>query len=340
MSNNTRASYLLLAGMMTITLLFSCNSDDDQLGFSSLLPYNPDKHMYGTLQFQDGTRWERWEVAIDLATGRLDSIPGTKEDSGSITSPNGTKDLTAFNTNKRIYIDLDKNLVVQDLDTAEETVIEITDTASGASVLFPQYVRFAASEEELFLIDTDDTVWFIDLLTEEVEKTAIQLPIPSGAYLSNVYYIAATDDFLYSTNSSAINSGTITNLHFYDLGSETVIQSATITESFGLVPSSTPGQFYFLQIPTEDTGFRLVELQVNPGQLMLAEISDADLAIDELTLYTQTTHTATNSYVCRGGSNNLEDLSNTLYIIDLDSGDLIDEVVLEVDGILSKLAGE
>ena len=323
-----------------IVLLVGCNTDDDQLDFSSLLPYNPDKHLYGTIQFPVGNTWEAWEVVIDPSSGRLDTLAGTKVSGGSFSYPVGTKNLTAFGRNQRIYLDIEERLVVQDLETGEKTMIELRDAGTSESVIFPQYLRFGTNEDELFLIDTDKTVWSIDLLSETVEKTSTRLPVPEGGNLSNVFYLPVLDHFLFSSNSTAFNAGTVTDLLLYDLSTGTITNSMTIPESFGLAQDAGGDGFYFLQIPGEDTGFRLMEFRINAGQMELIQLSDADLPIDELSLYAQTIHTATNSYICRGGSNSIEMPSNTLYSIDLDSGNLTDEVVLEEDGILLKLVGE
>lgn len=336
-----RAPQILILSLVAVSVLLGCHLDDDQA--VSILPYNSQEHVYGTMSIDNGNATNKWEVVIDPRTGNVDTIPGTRVFGGGISFPLGTKNLNDFGNNRRIYIDIQRDLIIQDLETFATTIIELKDEGINRYVLNPQYLRFGSSTDELYLIDTDRSVWQIDLLAAEnsVQKTELVLPLASGAYLSHFFYLADANEYVYTTNTSATNAGTINELVLYDPEQDMIIETQTIDESFGLVQHpDDENAFYFLQLPNGDEGFRLMALTVNGSALQLEQRSSADLPIDELSIYMQTIHTASHTYICRGGPSQFDMPTNTLYGIDLDSGELITQANLKIEGLLRKLAGE
>jgi hypothetical protein len=331
---------LLFLTVTTITLFSACGDDDAAPGISSLLPYDASEHIYATLRIDDVNEWE---AVVSPATGQFDTLPGTYRSVGSISFPNGTKRLSAFLGNKRIFISeiYDSELYIQDLETLDYEVLELKETDGGSTVIFPQFLRFGANEDELYLLDTDGSVWKIHLQNKEVEKILADILPTNNEYVSNFYYLKSDDKFLVSTNDAAINAGTMTNLYLVDAETDSVLTTTEITETFGLVQHpDSPNNFYCLQVPNDDAGFRLWEIQVQGESINTGQKSSSDLPIDELSIYIQTIHTATDSYICRGGSNSFDNPTNTLYTIDLTSGELAGETDFFDSAFFVKMAGE
>jgi hypothetical protein len=85
---------------------------------------------------------------------------------------------------------------------------------------------------------------------------------------------------------------------------------------------------------------RLMELNLSGGQFQVMSKSTSDLAIDNLSGYLQTIHSATDSYICRGGSSSGEMPIKIFYKIDLTTGELVNEVTLTDAGLLISLSAE
>ncbi len=83
-----------------------------------------------------------------------------------------------------------------------------------------------------------------------------------------------------------------------------------------------------------------MKIEMATSGIEVTEVSQTDLPIDNLAVYLQTIHTASNTYIIRSGPATLDNPSNTLYSIDLNTGELLRGVALPDAGFLLKLAGE
>ena len=146
------------------------------------------------------------------------------------------------------------------------------------------------------------------------------------------------------TNNNAVNDYTGENLFLFNPelpDSTAVISTTAISRGFGFVQHPVEkDNIYFIQATQDNKGFRLMKIEMNGDGINVSEISTTDLLINNMSLYLQTIHTASNTYILRGGSNSIETPSNTLYTIDLNNGNLMCEVEIEETGFLLKLAIE
>ena len=338
----TQIHYWITIGVIGVLALSACS--DDEAGpldsCEDISDYNANDHIYATILLDD---LEEWEIIINPLTAEMDFVEGTNMQGGSLSSPVGARNLTAFSRNQRIFVDeVPKNqLVIQDLETLVYTDFELRDTSAALSPINLQFMRFGANETEVYLIDTDYSIWKVDLDNQITEKIIDRIPLEAGIYISDFFYEKNSGNFLLTTNSIAINSGTTTNLVLFDPASEEIIQEKDIQEVFGLVFHAQSNALFCLQAPNSSEGFRLMKIQTDGlTSINVSQISETDLAIDELSLYAQTIHTTSNSYVCRGGPNTIGNLVNNIYSIDLSSGLFKSSEELCKTGTILKLAGE
>ena len=342
MNSKTKTLTLNLALLILMLSIISCNNDEDPIpcdeeSFVSL-EYDPLKHIYGTSVAIGG---EQWEIIIDPILGQFDTIPGTKRLTGGLSYPIGTTRLFSFENNQRIFIgDQNNELIIQDLTTSDYTTIDLKDATTSQSIIFPQFIIFGNTENQLFILDTDKSLWEVDIQNNLVEKIIEKMVAANNVYISDILYVKGSDDFILTTTMSAINDPISRELMLYDNDIDSIINVKPIEGSFGFTQFPNEDTFYFLQTPTTQEGFRLMELKIVGEQFQITPKSTSDLAIDNLSGYLQTIHSATNSYICRGGSNSLETPTNFLYNIDLTTGELVNESTLTDANILLNLSSE
>lgn len=94
----TLQNFLLFLCLASLFLITSCKKEHI---IDLPLKYDPAVHVYGTMDYPyDG----RWEIIIDVQTGDWDSIPEASENEGGYNFPLGTKALTDFSGNKKLYL--------------------------------------------------------------------------------------------------------------------------------------------------------------------------------------------------------------------------------------------
>ncbi len=327
---------LFVLVVLTVLGVSSCKKDNlDTTG----LPYNPDKHIYGKVQFN---QTEEYEVVIDPISGIFDTIAGTRRAAGSLSLPVGTKSLHSFENDHRFFIDEEASLFrlfFQNLESlAYGNITMIDQDNPSKKVNSAQYLTFGATENEIYLFDADKSIWKINLQDGSAHQRFTHEIFPDDFTPKAVLYVNQGDDLLFVQDASS--SADVTKLILFDQASATILDQQDISGAFGFVKYPKEDRFYFLEIPDGTEGFRLMELKTSGETLNVQAKSDKDLPIDELSPYLQTIHTATNTYICRGGSNSIENSTNTLYSISLETGALTNEAVLYDSGILLNLAGE
>lgn len=311
---------------------------------ASVLPYRASAHIYGTFgQIDNGF----WEVVIDPATGHYEKLVASEETLTARSPRVGAFALTAFERNELIYGSPPSRLAalsVQDLETFEISDIALRDTLLGQSMVFPQLLRFGASQNEVFLMDTDRSIWHIDLDSRAVRKVHDGLPVPAGGYVCHFFHRSSDGHFLVMTNEVASNAYTADKIHVINPAlpnPKATLSTTTIPSGFGFLQHPVDRDaIYYIQRAQSDKGFRLMKITMSAGGMNISEISQTDLPIENLSPYLQTIHTATNTYILRGGSSSLDAPSNVLYSIDLNNGKLVREVPIRDAGFLLKLAGE
>ncbi len=334
--NQLFAKALSVLILFIIMVVSSCKKDNLD---PTVLPYNPDKHIYGKVQFYGAGEYE---VVIDPISGLFDTIPETRRGSGGISLPIGTTNLIGFSGKERLFIDdisFLPRLFFQDLDAFGYFDIPLLDeNIPDEKVISAQYMSFGISEDEIHLIDTDKSIWRIDLTNSKVNQIFNDSIFPNDYTPRAVLYVNQGDDLLFIQD--AASSAGMTKLILFDQETASILDQQEIEGAFGFVKYPNEDRFYFLKIPGGTEGFRLMELKVSSGAMSIQEKSTTGLAIDNLSLYLQTIHTASNTYICRGGSSSIENPTNTLYSISLEDGILLNEVTLEDSGTLLNLAGE
>ena len=151
--NNTLSLSFILILFSMFLLFNSCKGDDPVLPPSS---YDPAKTIYGTRTLD---RTENTECIIDIETGQFTVIPQTVEQNANLNPPFGTKQLTDFAGNKRIYVDgVNQNLIVQDLSTFESTSIEVIDPETNIKNTAIKFLNFGATKNEIFALSAQRRV--------------------------------------------------------------------------------------------------------------------------------------------------------------------------------------
>jgi len=335
--------YLRILSLITIfsLLIVGCSHENeiDPEEVESILPYDSSKHIYGVFGVNNG---DKWEVVIDPVTGKLDRIPETKEIFGGVSGYIGSKDLTSFDRNERIYIPTadDTKLILQNLDNFEITTIDLTDMSLNKTVVFPKLIRFGKDQNEIYLLDTDDSLWKIDLDSQVVTRVHDRIPVSDNKAIFNFFYIESTGNFLCNIKGDGENDKLII-FNPQAPNSSAFITTNYIASGFGFVQHPIDrDKFYYIQRLSNNKGYRLMYVEVVEDQIFVSQKSVADLPIENLSTYLQTIHSATNTYILRAGSNNIDSPSNNLYSINLNTGVLVNEVDLKEVGFISKLAGE
>lgn len=322
-------------------IVFGCsdNNADESQETVPLLPYDAANHIYGSFGI-----WgqDRWEVVIDPSTGQLDKITETSELFGGFSGSLGTQELTSFERNERIFIPTanDSVLILQNLESFESTTIELTDLSKGKTVIFPQIIRFGKDQNEIYLLDTDKSLWKINLENKEVTIVHIGIPAANQNTIVNFFYIESTGNFLCILNGNSENDEIV--IFNPEAPNSTMFEATTsISTGFGFVQHPIDkNKIYYVQQPDDSIGFRLMRIQVDEDKISVSQLSSTDLKIDNLSYYLQTIHSTNNTYILRGGSTSFDSPSNTLYSVNLNTGILVNEIELKEVGHILKLAGE
>lgn len=322
-------SILTLFCVLALTLgISSCKDDDEQPRISE---YDPAVHVYAT-NFR--SRVGEWETFIDITTGNYDSIPGTKEPGGGINFPNGTAALTDFSQNRRIYLNQvsGQEMTIQDLTTLEKTVITLELPDGSSLITRPEFLTFGADNNTVYAFDTaDDAIYVIDLVNQTIDLLVDNIVVDRNG-IEAFIYLKSSHEIVFLGNDFYT---------IYDLSSgQLVIEDDTIPDLFGFVKHPDTDDIYCLSLPTTDFAFRLVRMVKQGNQYGVVMISLEDLEMDDLSPNLQTIHTATNAFVCRGGTTLENNIETYIYSIDLNSGELIRTVTLNGFELMTKLEGE
>ena len=316
---------LFLALMGTLILLISACDDDD---VSIPQEYDPAIHIYGMSM---APNFEAEEALIDPATGAFRLLEGTKEALGGLDLPIGPRFLTDFVNNRRIYqLGGNNGIILQDLETLEKTTIDIDSLQTSINAW--DFLTFGPDNNTIYGFDfADDRIFALDLIAQKISVIAEGLP-NYGANLEAFDYLPATNELIFLTSDGYL---------IYSLENQiTALSGAFDKELFGFVRHPDTDRIYALTLPSDEQIFRLVQLIRTDTRLESSDLSTADLAIDNLSPRLQTIHTATNTYICKGGSSNFDNPETILYSIDLNTGELLHDVVLNGFGVMLKLRGE
>lgn len=322
---STFAFFCSLALTLSIS---SCKDDDEQPRISE---YDPAVHVYAT-NFR--SRVGEWETLVDITTGNYDSIPGTKEPGGAINFPNGTAVLTDFIQNRRIYISQaeGQKMIIQDLATLAKTVITLELPDGGSLITRPEFLTFGADNNTVYVFDTaDDAIYMVDLINQTFDVLVDDIVVDRNE-IEAFIYLKSSHEIVFLGNDFYT---------IYDLSNgQLVLEDDTIPDLFGFVKHPDTDDIYCLSSPTTDFAFRLVRMVKQGNQYGVVMISIDDLEIDNLSPNLQTIHTATNAFVCRGGTTLENNIETYIYSIDLNSGELIRTVTLNGFELMTKLEGE
>ncbi len=182
-------------------------------------------------------------------------------------------------------------------------------------------------------------MFLINILTNSIELIQSDLALDHDQ-INDFLYCKKSNDlfFIGQNNYEDLPSKDVASV--YDLDSQEIIAHDFIPKLFGFVKHPDTDLIYCLTLPMEGQGFRLMELHVHDSGLSIQQKSVNDLMIDNLSSYLQTIHTASNSYICWGGSSYFDNPENYIYSINLNTGELTGEIYLENYGLMTNLEGE
>ena len=332
---NKTTKFIFLISSITILLFASCKDDDPTI--QAPLVYDAASHIYGTT-FKAGIG--SWETIIDLETGQFDTIPGTKEPVGALDLPIGVRELTDFDANRRIFVD-GSDLIIQDLETTTKTTIKLLDPIYPDTEIYIirfQYLNFGRNKDEIYGISTYNQPYLINLATQTIELISIDVFSLDFDQIDDFIYLEDQNDFVFIGQKYSVDDSYFVSVYDLDANAFTIYDS--IPKSFGFVKDHASDRIYALSFPTDNHGFRLMSLDIRDDDVRSILISTENLAIDNLSFYMQTIHTASNSYICRGGSASIEVPENMLYSVDLTTGELKNSIILDDYGIMKSLKGE
>ena len=326
--------FLFLFALMTTFIYTACDDDADT---RTPVAYNPNCCVYGTLQRDDLS--QRWEVVVELESGDWDSIPETRRPSASFQLPVGVNRLNDFSGNRHLYTDFNGvNLVVQDLTTFDTAMVPLNDPETGLKINGSLFLQEGRSSDEYFLYSgLEERVYGIDLATQTLRVALDTFPL--GFDLLNDFVYSPSED--YFVFMGQINQSFTERLYtatIYDHATKTLVARDTFPQRlFGFVPDPDLGRMFALTFPENQFGYRLYEVGFRGEEgLEYTELSNENLAIGQLSEQLQTLHTASNSYLCYGETSPF----NVVYQVDLNSGELRAQIVLEDFGTMIKLDGE
>lgn len=317
--------------------LMSYTGCDDDADMRTPVDYNPNCCVYGTMQRDDVD--QRWEVAVALESGAWDTIPGTRRPSTSFQLPLGVNRLNDFQGNRHLYTDLNgENLVVQDLTTYNTRQIPLLDPDSGSGIRGSLFLQQGRNNEEYFLYSgIEGRVYGIDLAAEAITVALDTFDLGMDQ-VNDFLYSPAKGYFVFIGQENVGFTDRFYLAATYDNSTKDFVSRDTFPQQlFGFVANPDLAKLYCLTFPADNFGYRLTEVDfLEGGGLSYTELSNSNLAIGQISEQLQTLHTATNSYLCYGETPPFK----LIYQVDLSSGELRQQIVLEDFGTMIKLAGE
>lgn len=311
----------------------TCKDDDAQIQETSILPYSSTEHVYGSVHSLEG----KIEVVINPQTGQIEELEGAEDSAVSLSSPIGTKVLTDFEGNKRLFISASSksSLTIQDLNTLEYTVIEIKDLDIEELITNPRFLRWGATTDEVYIMDSDGSLWSVNIPEQKVNKL-FDFTLSNEHYVDNFYYIPSLNQFAIHSNTTAFGALS-TQLTLIDAETAEIEDELPLPAGVGLQQHPVnKNEFFYIKAYTEEEGFRLMQVIIEEVSLAIVTKSIAALPIDNLSFYVSTIHTANQVYVTKGG----QAPNTVLYSINLNTGELVKEVKLATDKSLVSLKGE
>lgn len=333
LNSSTMLRALTLFAFISCCFLLGCDDDDDgDNGNRTPLTYDPATTIYGTLGYAPE---DVWEVVIDPISGQVDSISGTKQFM-PLSLPLGPRFFQAFNPDRRFFVDLSQDLRVQNLETfAYETFSD--GTPNG--LVNPQFITQGRSDNELIILDTDQSLWLANTVDFTLSKWIDDLT-PQGRRALYAFQVGE-NEILRIFAGSCANCPEASTMDVIDSDLVSVLAAGDLSETgFGFVRHPASNDFYFLSQSNQTRGFRLGVLSWDGSSITERIISTEDLEINNLSGQQQTIHTASNTFIAVSPSGTLEAPENILYRIDLTTGELVGEVSLQTDGQLFKISGE
>lgn len=322
--------YFLL--LITIFNFSSCNKEAEIESKKAPEVYNPTSCIYGSMTDYYNNIWE---TIIDLETGKFTKISGMTRDREPLALPLGVRKLTDFTGNKSIFLsEQGKVLVAQDLETFEKTTINLNEQHSINRLM---HLNFGDNNNEIYGLDYR-TIYLINIINQTVEIIG-DIPFDIGD-INDFIYLKKQSNFVIFSHKSSDNTPLDNLISVYDPVTLEMTQQQAISSFFGFIKDPNSDNLFCLSTPKENKGFRLTKIQITDAWISIQQQSSTDLDIDKLSYYIQTIHTATNSYICKGGSTSFDTPQTYLYSIDLHTGELTNETFLEECEAMLDIKGE
>ena len=322
---------------------FSCEHNDTEDVPSGPLEYDPAQHIQGTF-YDISDYYERehsWEVIIDLESGSIDTIPGTRERSHGWWGPVGVERLTDFENNRRIYLETaGHDLIIQDLSTLEKRYIGLSDPETGSTLSLPPHLDFGNHKNELFAYSRyTDKIYRIDLEQESIELIAT-IALTDIESITDIIFHKAPQQLIIFGLPTSTDVQEASAYAIYDLATNEIVKEANIPTTTGFVKHPNQGSIFCLTVPNQEIGFRLIEFEIKMGGLVEIARSQEDLEINYIDNHRSTIHSATNSYIVQGKASAGPNLVVGLHLIDLETGVLQVNNAIDTPNRLFKIAGE
>ena len=339
MYNKISQAYILF---FVLLLSFSCDTESNTEDIPSApLQYDPALHVQGTFMDLWGhtDQGHAWEVIIDLETGHFDKIPGTGEPAGGYNLPVGTDRLTDFENNRRIYVDRNgAKLVVQNLESLEKQYIEIADP--DQAIYFPLHLAFGNTSNELFAYaQYPNKIYRFDLENETFEVVA-EITFTAIESVTDLIFSSASQRIILLGQTLNTTAQEATAYAIYDLTENAIVREDAIPITFGFVKHPTKNSIFCLTVPNSEAGFRLTEFEIGSNGLIEVPRSLTDVEMNSISTHRSTIHTASNSYIVRGGYSTESNPITILYHINLETGELQAETNIDTPYSMLKVAGE
>ena len=325
---------------------FSCSNNDIEDIPLAPIEYDPTQHIQATIKDVWSGEWYSaksdcaWEAIIDLETGAFDTIPGTGDPFDPYLKPMGPDRLTDFENNRRIYAQREMGrLVVQDLESLEEKYVELKDPETGDNIRIPLYLDFGNSPNELFAFSYYNRIYRIDLETLSIELVG-EITLTDIREVTEMIFSKASQRIILLGQTFSTSIQEASAYAMYDFAEQTIVREGRIPVTFGFVKHPTETSIFCLTSPNSEVDFRLIEFEIRMDGLFEINRSPTDLAINNISTHRSTIHSATNSYIVRGGSTHEFNLVTVLYQIDLETGELKSETMIDLPCNLLKIAGE
>mgnify|MGYP005991637049 CR=1 FL=1 len=203
---------LLLAFLFTAT-----GCDDDDGGNRIPLTYDPATTIYAT--FGNG-RENASEVVIELSSGKVDSIPGTSK-FVALSAPLGPRYFQTFSPDQRIVPGIDNQLSIQSLETFQYNSFTSEDPSDLTPLINPQFITRGRTDNEILVLDTDQSVWRADLQSFIIERWINDIS-PQGR--SVVYLFQLNEgELLRIFATTGANTGSVQMMDVLDTEADEII---------------------------------------------------------------------------------------------------------------------